>query len=103
MDKKRKIVGTLAVLVIVVSIVMVSVPAEKDDKNINKNDCGCSCNEAPTQDKPLNYYDILEKTKGWKQDVALLEKEIKKKCYLDYIKEQKREFNGKKSKIYNQK
>ena len=79
MDKKRKIVGTLAVLVIVVSIVMVSVPAEKDDKNINKNDWGCSCNEAPTQGKPLNYYDILEKTKGWEQDVALLEKEIKKK------------------------
>jgi len=79
MKKKRKIWGTLTALFIVVSIVMVSLPAEKNDKNINKNDCGCSCNEAPTQGRPLNYYDILEKTKGWEQDVALLEKEIQEK------------------------
>ena len=70
-------VGTLATLAIIASIVMVSVPAEEE--KTNETDCGCDCNSPPTEGKPLNFYDVLEKTRGWEQDVALLEKEIQNK------------------------
>ena len=66
----------MVALAIIVSIVMVSVPAEEEEK---ENDCGCGCNSSPAEEKPLNFYDVLEKTKGWEQDVALLEEEIQEK------------------------
>jgi len=77
MNKKKKILGMTAAIAVIVGLLMVSIPAEEKEKT--DNDCGCGCNKAPAQSEPLNFNKVLEKTVGWEQDVALLEKEIQEK------------------------
>ncbi len=71
---KRKILGMTAAIAVIISLLVVTLPAEEKD-----NECGCCCNKASTEGKPLNFYDLIEKTKGWEEDVILLEKELKEK------------------------
>ena len=63
-----------AAIAVIISLLIVTLPAEEKD-----NECGCCCNKASTEGKPLNFYDLIEKTKGWEEDVILLEKELKEK------------------------
>ncbi|MEA1993357.1 MAG: hypothetical protein U9N35_03035 [Euryarchaeota archaeon] len=77
MKKNRKIVGTMAVIAVIVGMLMVSVPADKEEEK--ENECGCGYNSAPAEGKPLNFNELLEKTKGWEEEVALLEEQIDEK------------------------